>query len=69
MATYETFEVPFVIKGNRRCITRQQLEEIPGVGDFVRSFRDLLEWDSVQEVYWFYPEGASNGTSTSDCGA
>jgi len=54
---YETVEVPFRTVGNRRCLTRLQLENEPWLKDFFDRFRHCFELDGYYDVYWFYPDG------------
>jgi len=43
MSEFETVEVPFVQIGNRRGLTREQVEDNPWLLDFVRAFPASFE--------------------------
>ena len=50
---YETVAVPFVMVGNRRGLTCQQLAEHDYLRDFVERFPQSFERDLVFDVWLF----------------
>jgi hypothetical protein len=52
---YETIAVPFEIRDGRRVLTRQQVEELPYLRDFIRRFPTCFELDPVADI-WIFKE-------------
>lgn len=50
-----TVEIPFVVVGDRRCLTHTQLVEMPWLHDFVRRFPACFRYDVSADVVWFEP--------------
>lgn len=53
MGNYCSREVPFILRGNRRCLTELQLQQSPELLEFVKRFRSSFEYDSRQQVFVF----------------
>ncbi len=67
--SFESVEVPFKLHGNRRCLTREQIENNEYLADFVKRFPNSFEWSPVMDLaYFIEPEleqDKINGTPTS----
>jgi hypothetical protein len=50
---YETIAVPFKMLGNRRCLTDQQLVELPWLKEFADRFPASFERDNERHVLLF----------------
>ena len=54
---FESVAVPFKLHGNRRYLTREQLENTPYLADFVNRFPNSFEWSPTAEfLYFIEPE-------------
>jgi len=53
------FDVPFNKKNNRKYLTRQQLNEMPELIDFIERFPSCFKQDPFLCIFYFYPEGNS----------
>ena len=49
MNQYEDVAIPFQMSGNRRFLSRVQLEELSYLMDFVERFKNCFEWDAVMQ--------------------
>lgn len=47
-----TIEVPFQLHGNRRYLTRYQIEDSVELGAFYKRFQHCFELDHLRE--WYY---------------
>lgn len=47
----ESVEVPWKLMGNQRCLTDQQLAEMPWLADFVKRFRHCFTYDEMRRLY------------------
>ncbi len=52
---YDTVEVPFVLIGNRQCLTDAQLAESGWLRDFFNQFRACFEYDPLRQIWLFNP--------------
>jgi hypothetical protein len=52
-----TVEIPFQTLGNRRVLTRQQVEEMPWLLDFIKRFPKCFEYAWPNDYFVFYPDG------------
>lgn len=52
---YETVEVPFFTIGNRQCLSREQLENLPWLAVFFARFRHCFVQDEMCDVFWYEP--------------
>lgn len=50
---FDSVEVPFKLRGNRRYLTREQLENDPYLADFVNRFAGNFEMDPVTDIIYF----------------
>jgi len=59
-----TFEIPFLVSGNRQYLTGQQMAEEPAIREFVERFPACFEFDCTRDIVWFYPDGDAPETKT-----
>lgn len=52
MSNYVSAEVPWTMKGNRRCLTGLQIMENPELKSFVDRFPDFFCVDPRYDVVW-----------------
>ncbi len=59
MMTIQTIEVPFIKRGNRSCLSAQQLTQDQNLEEFVIRFSNCFELELQSYYYVFYPDGDS----------
>jgi len=53
MSDYETVAVPFIAVGNRRGLSRHQIEEVSWLAEFYNMFKDSFEIDCATDTCIF----------------
>jgi hypothetical protein len=64
VSVIDSAEVPFVVMGNRRGLTAQQLQEDQWLADFVKRFPDSFEMHVDADVWLFKEPPQSTPQST-----
>lgn len=57
MSQFETVPIPFIEIDGRLCLTRNQIEKLPYLFEFVEKFANSFEYDLTRDVLFYTPAG------------
>ena len=66
MSRFESVPVPFIQRGNRRGLSRHQIEEDAFLADFVNRFRSSFEFDPYANFFIFIEQNMPPPVDKSD---